>query len=83
MEHGRIAIAGRTLEGSLGYFLACALAGALWSRFVSLTMLQVLVGSAAAALTEALPVDLDDNFTVPLISGAVMTVPTFFGVPGF
>jgi len=25
---------------------------------------QVLVASAAAAVTEALPVDLDDNFTV-------------------
>ena len=83
MEHGRIAIGGRTLEGSLGYFLACALCGALWSQFVPLTAVQVLVGSGAAALTEALPVDLDDNFTVPLISGAVMTIPAYFGVPGF
>lgn len=83
MEHGRIAIGGRTLEGSLGYFLACALSGALWAQFVPLTIGQVLVGSAAAALTEALPVDLDDNFTVPLISGAVMALPAYFGVPGF
>jgi len=83
MEHGRIAIGGRTLEGSLGYFLACALSGALWAQFVPLTIGQVLVGSVAAALTEALPVDLDDNFTVPLISGAVMAIPAYFGVPGF
>lgn len=83
LEHGRTRISGRTLEGSLGYFLACALAGALWSRFVPLTALQVLVGSAAAALTEALPIDLDDNFTVPIISGGAMFAPAYFGVPGF
>lgn len=83
LEHGRTKILDRTLEGSLAYFLSCALAGALWSRFVPLSAAQVLVGSVAAALTETLHVGLDDNFTVPLISGAVMAAPAYFGVPGF
>lgn len=83
LEHGRTRVLDRTLEGSLGYFLACALSGALWSRFVPLSAAQVIVGSLAAALTETLHVGLDDNFTVPLISGAVMSAPAYFGVPGF
>jgi dolichol kinase len=86
--HGKIRLfgggdEGRTLEGSLAYLLTCALAGAAWSLVVPLTPAQWLVGAIAAAGTEALPIDLDDNFTVPLISGAVMTIPAYFGVPGF
>jgi dolichol kinase len=69
---GRIRIGGRkTLEGSLGFFIA-ALLGILW--MTQLPMHVKIIGSAAAAITEALPIPLDDNLTVPLVAGAVMTM---------
>jgi dolichol kinase len=69
---GRIRIGGsKTLEGSLGFF-AAALLGILWMS--QLPIHVKVIGSAAAAFTEALPLPLDDNLTVPLVAGTVMTL---------
>ena len=74
LEHGRTAVfASRTLEGSLMYFIACAVAGFIWAHFVVIGQLAYLVGALAAAVTEMLPWEINDNFAVPIISGAVMT----------
>jgi len=69
---GRVKIGGsKTLEGSLGFF-AAAFLGILWMG--QLPMSVKLIGSATAAVAEALPLPLDDNLTVPLVAGAVMTL---------
>ena len=74
LEHGRIAVfSSRTLEGSLMYFIACAVSGFIWAHFVPIGQLAYLVGALAAAVTEMLPWEINDNFAVPIISGAVMT----------
>ena len=39
---------------------------------VDLSLSLVLLGAACAALVELLPIPLDDNLTVPLVSGSVM-----------
>ncbi len=39
-----------------------------------------LLGAFVAAITEALPLDLNDNFTVPLMSGTAMMLPALLGV---
>lgn len=83
LEHGRTRIFSKTAEGSLAYFVSCAVAGFVWSHFVVLAPAAYLLGAAVASLTELAPLGLDDNFTVPLLSGAVMTLPAFFGVRGF
>lgn len=69
---GRMRMVGsKTLEGSLGFF-AAAFLGILWMD--QLPMYIKVIGSASAAVTEALPLPLDDNLTVPLVAGAVMTL---------
>jgi dolichol kinase len=69
---GRVRIGGsKTLEGSLGFF-AAAFLGIIWMD--QLPMSVKVIGAAAAAAAEALPLPLDDNLTVPLVAGAVMTL---------
>lgn len=69
---GRIRLVGsKTLEGSLGFF-AAALLGVLW--IPQLPIHVKVIGSAAAAITEALPLRLDDNLSVPLVAGVVMSL---------
>ena len=67
---GRLRIGSKTVEGSIGFFLA-ALAGVLW--IPTLPMELKVIGAALAAVVEVLPIPADDNLTVPLVSGAVMT----------
>jgi len=83
LEHGSTKVFSRTLEGSAAFFSACAIAGFVWSFFVPLTVAQYLLGAAAAALTELLPLRINDNFSVPLVSAAVMVLPGMAGAPGF
>jgi dolichol kinase len=67
---GHVRMGRKSLEGSLGFFVF-ALLGVAW-----MTQLPISVrvtGAAVAAIVEALPVPVDDNLSVPLVSGAVMT----------
>lgn len=66
---GKVWFRNKTIEGSLSFFLACCIISLpvsgipLWVKFT---------GAFAAAIVEALTVIIDDNLTVPLISGALM-----------
>ncbi len=83
LEHGRVRVFGKTAEGALAYFVVCVLAGFAWARLVPLSPAEYLLGAAVAALAELLPLRVDDDFLVPLLSGAAMTLPSVLGVPGF
>jgi dolichol kinase len=61
----------KTIEGSLACLLICL--------FVSLllpqpSILVLAVGALVASLVEFFPFGIDDNFTLPLISGAAMEI---------
>lgn len=75
-KFGRIRILGsRTLEGSLAFLAACLMIGVILSfTEVGLPARVVVVGALAATLTEALPIPIDDNFTIALFSGIIMTL---------
>lgn len=47
-------------------------------HFAGTTNVYHVLGSLAAAATELLPLGVDDNFSIPLISAATMTVVTIF-----
>ncbi len=66
----------RTFEGSLG-FLAAASVVALVAPGLPLAV--GLIGAFVAAVTEALSFNIDDNATVPLVSGLVMYLLLFTG----
>jgi dolichol kinase len=61
----------KTIEGSLACLLICL--------FISLllpqpSLLVLAVGALVASLVEFFPFGIDDNFTLPLISGAAMEI---------
>ena len=67
---GRIKLIGdKSLEGSAACFIVCAVISVFW-----IDPVVGLTGAFVATLAELLPLRIDDNLTVPLISGAVMQV---------
>jgi dolichol kinase len=59
---------GKSLEGGLACFASCGLVGIL----VLDEVVVVLLGAAVATVVEILPLPIDDNLRVPLLSGAAM-----------
>lgn len=59
----------KTLLGSLGFFGSCLVIVFL---IPELKFTVGLIGAIAATIIEALPVPVDDNFSVPLVSAFVM-----------
>lgn len=70
---GHIRIGGKSLEGSAACFLACWVAGTIFLDPPGGKVPEAAVGAFAAALLEALPLPLDDNIWIPLVSGLVLT----------
>lgn len=65
----------RTVAGSIG-FLAASLASAfiLHSMTGDLPLSHLFAGAITATVFEALPLPLDDNFSVPIVTGFVMSL---------
>lgn len=68
----------KSLQGTLGGFLVCAVVTAVYLRWLGpwdeRWLVLSMLGGVAGALAELLPVNIDDNFAIPVISGAFMTV---------
>jgi len=69
---GRVKILGKTLEGSLAFLLSALLI--VWC-YPHLNRFPGSLAAVGAAVIELLPIDVDDNFSIPLVAGAIM----FFG----
>ena len=68
-QWGRIKLFSRkSLEGSLACFVVCAAAALL----IGLHPVVAIAGALVATLIELLPIGVDDNVTIPLISGLAM-----------
>ncbi len=67
---GRVSIYGKTLEGSLAFLLTSLLI--VWI-YPNLNRLSGSLGSLGATVIEILPIKINDNLTIPLIAGAIMS----------
>ncbi len=74
-RYGRTKIGNKSLEGSLAFVAAAVLAG-LSLPLVGITVIPgvILTGAIVAAGVELLPLPINDNFVIPLVSGGVMTL---------
>ena len=84
VRYGRVRIVrGKTLEGTVAGALACFIVGAplLLAPDLGIDPTLLSIGAAAAALTELLPVPVDDNFTIPIGSGLAMLAARAFLIP--
>jgi dolichol kinase len=66
---GRVAIYGKTLEGSLAFFLSSLLI--VWI-YPNLNRCSGSLAALGATLIEILPIKMNDNLTIPLMAGAIM-----------
>lgn len=66
---GRIAVFGKTLEGSLACLVSCY---ALTLALPEIPWHVAIVGALTASVFELLPIPLDDNFRIPLSAGFAM-----------
>ncbi len=78
LQFGRTRIFEKTLEGSLAHLSACLVAGYILLRYISVPIPAYLLGALMASLSEALPLGIDDNFSVSLLSASTMYVFRLF-----
>ena len=76
---GRLRLFRKNVEGVLACLLVCLAAGSIW-RYVGLQvpLAVAITGAVGAAIAESLPLAIDDNMTIPLLSGVMMWLVTFF-----
>lgn len=72
-RYGRTKIGNKSLEGSLA-FVAAAVSVGLLLPLVGITIVPgvILIGAIVAAGVELLPLPVNDNLVIPLVSGGVM-----------
>jgi dolichol kinase len=80
LSFGRIKIFRKSLEGTLAGLVVCI--GVAWVVSI-LPGLDFpigigILGAVSASIVEALPIDVNDNVVIPLLSGAVMMVALQF-----
>jgi dolichol kinase len=63
---------GKSLVGSGACFLSCLLAGAILSTISHVPISLVVIGGLTATLIEFLSLRINDNLTIPLVSGGAM-----------
>jgi dolichol kinase len=67
---------GKSLIGTLGGIAACFAVGFVFLKTLGLpnldTFLIALIGGFAGGLAEHLPLETDDNFSIPVVSGFVL-----------
>ncbi|MHA1986923.1 MAG: glycerol-3-phosphate acyltransferase [Promethearchaeota archaeon] len=78
LAYGRIKIFEKTFEGTLAFYGSVIIFGYILYTAFNVPLLILISGGIAAPLIELLPIGINDNFTVPIISGAVMTATKIF-----
>ena len=71
---GRIRIGRKSLEGSAAFVLAGALAAILLSPLHDLPLATIAIGALSGALIELVSTRVNDNLTIPVVTGGVMTL---------
>ena len=69
LQFGRHKIGDKSWEGFFGGLIVCII---IALNFTSLPLVVSLIGAITAMIMELIPIPLDDNFTIPLGSGAIM-----------
>ena len=72
---GRVRLWGRTVEGSLACLIVCLVAAIPAAAVLDeVHLVPAVVGAFAASVFQALPLRLNDNFTIPVGAAASMAI---------
>ena len=80
MAFGRHKLFNKSLEGTLAYIGGALICAFVLYKTLYISISLLVVGSITAAVAEALPLKIDDNFTVGLFTGVAMSIAKGFGV---
>ncbi|MFX1317413.1 MAG: glycerol-3-phosphate acyltransferase [Promethearchaeota archaeon] len=78
LAYGRHRIFEKSLEGTLAFYGCVLIFGYVLYTSIDIPLIILIVGGIAAPLIELFPLGLNDNFTVPVISGSVMFATQLF-----
>jgi glycerol-3-phosphate acyltransferase PlsY len=74
LAYGRHKLFNKSLEGSLSHFMACVVLGYILHLYVNIPLLLIFAGAATATLIEVVPFNVDDNLSVPVVTGVILTI---------
>ncbi len=78
LAYGHHKLFEKTLEGALANVGSVIIFGYMFFFTLDIPLILLISGGIAAVLIELLPIGINDNFTIPIISGAVMTAVKIF-----
>ncbi len=80
LRFGKTRLFRKTVAGTVACLVSCLLIAYILSRLPnkSLSFSIGAIGAFTATLVEALPVEVNDNVVIPILSGAVMQLCTLF-----
>lgn len=80
LAYGRHKLFDKTIEGTLAYVGCVITCGYFIYTIVDISLFVLIIGGIAATFSEFFPLGMNDNFTVPIISGSAMFLVVFFGL---
>lgn len=72
LAFGRQKILNKTVQGSLAYVGCMGLCGYVLFTLLEISPIVLILGGIAAPVIELLSIEMNDNFTVSIISGSIM-----------
>jgi len=79
LAYGRHKLFEKTVEGSLAYLGSVLIFGYILITSINISLIALIAGGITAIFSELLSSGVNDNLSVPLMSGTVMTVTILFG----
>lgn len=68
----------RTLEGSIGFLAGSLVFGSICAAALAIPLVYVVIGSCIAATVELFSESVDDNFSVAIVTGGVLSAFRYF-----
>lgn len=68
----------RTLQGTLGFLAGSLIFNTIASAIFAIPVIFIVIGSTIAAITELFSETIDDNFSVSIVTGGVLSALRYF-----
>lgn len=80
LKFGKQKVFRKSIEGTVACLISCLLIAFIVSKLPhkSLVLSVGIIGAFVATIVEALPIEVNDNVVIPIVSGAIMQVLKLF-----
>jgi len=80
IKYGKVKMGDKTLEGSLAFFITAMILALIFTQWtgIRIHLIILIFGAIAATITEALPIEINDNLTVAIAAAIVMQIFVMF-----